>query len=219
MGLANVLEWVEEFGAVCVSAEYRLAPENPQPALVEDSYAALVWMSDNAQGLGFSKDRIIVCGGSAGGNLAAGVVLLARDRSRPKVFGQLLMYPVLDDSSSATSMLQFGDMPPWTRSNSVDSWNYTVGKDRQHVSIYSAPARAKDLSGLPPTFIDTGDADVTRDEDVNYASALWKAGVSTELHVWPGCWHGFDVYVPDVPISRRAMAVRSNWLRKLLGSQ
>ncbi|KAJ5681327.1 esterase/lipase [Penicillium maclennaniae] len=219
MGLASVLGWVEEFGVVLVSAEYRLAPEHPQPAQLHDSYAALVWMSENAQELGISQAQIIVCGGSAGGNLAAGVVLLARDLSGPRVHGQLLMYPWLDDSNATGSMQQFGDIPPWTKSNSIDACNYALGVNREHATMYSVPSHAKDLGGLPPTFIDVGEADPFRDEDVDYASALWKAGVSTELHVWPGCWHGFDVFVPDAPISRRAKLARSVWLSNLIYGQ
>ncbi|KAJ5107628.1 hypothetical protein N7456_004303 [Penicillium angulare] len=216
VGIEGVLDWVEEFGAIIVSAEYRLAPEHPQPAQLEDSYAALLWMNEHAQELGFSRDHLIVCGSSAGGNLAAGVVLLARDRAGPKIRGQLLMYPWLDDSNETHSMLQFGDIVPWTRSNSIDACNYALGVNREHATMYTVPSRAKDLSGLPPTWIDVGDADVFRDEDVVYASALWKAGVSTELHVWPGCWHGFDVFVPNAPISNRAKLARSDWVRSLI---
>ena len=211
-----VLDWVEEFGAVIVSAEYRLAPEHPQPAQLDDSYAALLWMTESAQELGFSPDHLIVCGGSAGGNLAAGVVLLARDRAGPKIRGQLLMYPWLDDSNETNSMHQFGDTPPWTMENNIDALNYALGRNREHANMYTVPSRATDLAGLPPTWIDAGDADVFRDEDVAYASALWKAGVSTELHVWPGCWHGFDIFVPNAPVSRRARAARSQWMHALL---
>ncbi|KAJ5903650.1 hypothetical protein N7504_006033 [Penicillium tannophilum] len=216
MGIDSALDWVEEFGAILVSADYRFAPEHPQPAQVEDSYAALEWMSGQSQELGFDRDQIIVCGGSAGGNLAAGVTLLARDRSGPPIRGQLLMYPWLDDSNITHSMMQFADLAPWTRSNSIDACNYALGVNREHATIYTIPSRAKDLTGLPPTWIDVGDADVFRDEDVDYASKLWKAGVSTELHVWPGCWHGFDAFAPDAPISRKVRSARSVWVRNLI---
>jgi acetyl esterase/lipase len=219
MGLASVLDYVEEFDAVVVSAEYRLAPEHPQPAQLDDSYAALIWMSENTKELGISPDQMIVCGSSGGGNLAAGVALLARDRSGPKLRGQLLIYPWLDDSNQTVSMLQFADTPPFTRSNAIDASNYALGKNHEHANMYTVPSHAKDLAGLPPTFIDSGDTDVFREEDVNFATALWKAGVSTELHVWPGCWHGFDMFVPDAPISRRAKLARSAWLRSLIFDQ
>ncbi|KAJ5628443.1 esterase/lipase [Penicillium lividum] len=218
LGIDSALDWVEEFGATLISADYRFAPEHPQPAQVEDSYAALEWMSEQSQDLGFDRDRIIVCGGSAGGNLAAGVVLLARDRSGPRILGQLLIYPWLDDGNATHSMMQFGDLAPWTRSNSIDACNYALGVEREFATIYTVPSRAsaKELGGLPSTWIDVGDADVFRDECVEHASKLWTAGISTELHVWPGCWHGFDTFAPNAPISRRARLARSEWVRNLV---
>ncbi|KAL5361689.1 Alpha/Beta hydrolase protein [Aspergillus floccosus] len=216
MGI-TVLDWVETFGAICVTAEYRLAPEHHQPAALEDSYAALKWMSEHAAELGFNPHKLVVCGGSAGGNLAAGVTLLARDRSGPEVSGQILMYPWVDDSMDSLSMQQFGDIAPVTKANTIQVAEFAFGKDHEHANMYTAPARAKDLSSLPPTFIDVGEADVFRDQDIAYASALWRDGVSTELHVWPGSWHGFDVFVPEATISARARAARTEWLQKLLG--
>ncbi|KAF7592661.1 hypothetical protein BBP40_012624 [Aspergillus hancockii] len=218
LGVANLLDWVETFGATIVTAEYRLAPEHPQPAALEDSYSALTWMSEHSTELGFNPHKLVVCGGSAGGNLAAGVTLLARDRSGPEIRGQILMYPWLDDSSKGLSIQQYGDLAPWTNSNTINASNYAFGVNREYATMYTVPARATNLSGLPPTFIDAGETDPLRDEDVAYAMALWKAGVSTEFHVWPGCWHGFDAFVPDAPISRRAGAARLEWLQKLLES-
>ncbi|KAH1401502.1 hypothetical protein KXV95_003791 [Aspergillus fumigatus] len=192
----TMLDWVESLGAVCLTAEYRLAPEHHQPAQLEDSYAALQWMSDHAAELGFNPHKLVVCGSSAGGNLTAGVTLLARDRSGPQICGQVLIYPWVDDGMDYVSM--------------------RILRLREHADMYTVPMRATNFAGLPPTFIDVGEADVFRDQDIAYASALWKDGVSTELHVWPGSWHGFDVFVPDAPISRRARAARLEWLRKLL---
>lgn len=213
----TMLDWVETFGAVCLTAEYRLAPEHPQPAALEDSYAALEWMSAHAAELGFNPRKLVVCGGSAGGNLAAGVTLLARDRCGPQICGQVLMYPWVDDRVDALSMRQFGDIAPVTRANVVQVAEFAFGMDREYADMYTAPARAEHLAGLPPTFVDVGEADVFRDQDVAYAAALWRDGVSTELHVWPGSWHGFDVFVPDATVSVRARAARTEWLRKLLG--
>lgn len=216
LGIEGILSWVEEFNAVIVSAEYRLAPENPAPAQLEDSYAALVWFQDNAEDLGVDQGKIIVLGGSAGGNLSAGVTLLARDRAGPRILGQILSYPHLDENFTYPSYQQFGNVAPWSTGNSYDAFNYAYGKHRERANKYSLPGRTKDLTGLPPTFIDVGDADIFRDEDVAYASALWKAGVSTELHVWPGAWHGFDTFVPFAPISQRAFQARGDWVRSLL---
>ena len=190
MGMNSALDWVEKLGAVCLTAEYRLAPEHPQPAQLDDSYAALKWMSENAAELGFNPHKLIVNGGSAGGNLAAGVALLARDRSGPEILGQLLIYPWLDDSNDTLSIHQFGHLQPWTRANSIIACNYALGENREQASIYTVPSRAKDLAGLPSTFIDVGAADLFRDEDVDFANALMKSGVQVELHIWPGCWHG-----------------------------
>ncbi|RHZ54018.1 alpha/beta hydrolase [Aspergillus thermomutatus] len=214
----TMLDWIESLGAVCLTAEYRLAPEHHQPAQLEDSYAALQWMSNHATELGFNPHKLVVCGGSAGGNLAAGVALLARDRSGPEIRGQVLMYPWVDDGMEYLSVRQFGDIAPVRESDVVVVTSYAFGAGREYADMYTAPMRAESLAGLPPAFIDVGEADVFRDQDLEYAAALWRDGVSTELHVWPGSWHGFDVFVPDAPISRRARAARLEWLRKLLSS-
>ncbi|PLB36537.1 alpha/beta hydrolase [Aspergillus candidus] len=215
-GANTVLPCITALGAVCVTAEYRLAPEHPQPAQLDDTYAALAWMSDHAQELGFNPRKLIVYGGSAGGNLAAGVSLLARDRAGPSIFAQVLIYPWLDDSNETFSMKQCADIQPWTRQKSMVACDYALGKNREHVSAYTVPSHATDLEGLPPALIDAGTADLFRDEGVDFAAALLRAGVSVELHLWPGCWHGFDTIVPDAPISRRAVAARVEWLRDLL---
>ncbi|KAK1142163.1 hypothetical protein N8T08_008089 [Aspergillus melleus] len=216
MGIKTTLEWIEKLGAVCLTAEYRLTPEHPQPAQLDDSYAALTWMSEHAAELGFNPHKLIVTGGSAGGNLAAGVALLARDQSGPEILGQLLIYPWVDDSNETVSIHQFGHIKPWTRDFSVVACNYALGENRERASIYTVPSRAKDLNGLPSAFVDVGSADVFRDESIEYANALMKCGVQTELHVWPGCWHAFDVFVPDAPIARRAARARLEWLHDLL---
>ncbi|KAE8146945.1 Alpha/Beta hydrolase protein [Aspergillus avenaceus] len=215
MGL-TMLNWVEALGATIITAEYRLAPEHPQPAALEDSYAALQWMSENASKLGFNPNKLIITGGSAGGTLAAGLSLLARDRSGPKICGQLLSYPWVNDRAQTLSRKQFADLLPWVETNTIHTSRYALGENGEYATMYSVPATATDFSGLPPTFIDVGEADSFRDEDINFASALWKAGVPTEFHVWPGCWHGFDMFVPDAPVSRQAAATRLEWLRKLV---
>ncbi|KAJ6024577.1 esterase/lipase [Penicillium herquei] len=216
MGVAASLSWIEDFGAIVITAEYRLAPEHPQPAQLDDTYAALEQMSARAEEFGFSKDYLFVLGGSAGGNLAAGVALLARDRAGPKIRAQCLIYPWLDDSNTTVSMMQYGHLPPWSRSNSIDACNYAFGVNREHVNMYTVPSHAEDLSGLPSTWIDVGEADVFRDESVEYASKLWKAGVQTELHVWPGCWHGFSAFAPAAPVSQRSQALRVEWVKSIL---
>ncbi|KAL3475441.1 Alpha/Beta hydrolase protein [Aspergillus californicus] len=215
----TMLDWVEKFGAVILTAEYRLAPEFPAPAGLEDTYAALSWMASNASdpALGFNPSKLLVAGGSAGGNLAAGVALLARDRAFPALAGQILMYPWVSDSITATSVDQYGDLAPVTKEDVITITDYAYGKDRQFADMYTAPMRAESLAGLPPAFIDVGEADVFRDQDVEYAVRLLGEGVATELHVWPGCYHGFDVFVPGARVSGRARAAREEWVGRVLG--
>ncbi|CBF87415.1 hypothetical protein AN9330.2 [Aspergillus nidulans FGSC A4] len=220
VGLNTLFDIIEKLGAVVVSAEYRLAPEHPQPAQVEDSYAALRWAHSHASELGFNPDKLVTCGGSAGGNLTAGVSLLARDRAGPKLLGQMLFYPWVDDATTSHSIEQFGDVAPWTKDDNAYGLDLALGKNREYASIYSLPARAAEtqqgLSGLPPTYLDVGEADVFRDQDMEFAGNLWKAGVQTELHVWPGAWHAFDTFAPEASVSKRAFKARLEWLEKLL---
>lgn len=219
-GIEVPLEWVTEFGATCVSVDYRLAPENPDPAPVEDCYAGLVWTHDHASELDVDPDAIMVAGGSAGGGLAAGTVLMARDRFGPPVAAQLLMCPMLDDRGTSRSGQQFDDDGPWSRRSNETGWRALLGNRAggDDVSSYAAPARAADLSGLPPTFIDVGSAEIFRDESVAYASGIWASGGRAELHVWPGGFHEFDMVVPDAGLSRRARDTRTRWVQGQIAS-
>lgn len=213
------LDWAEELGLVVVSVEYRLAPEHPHPAPVEDCYAGLVWTAEHAKEIGGDPDRIILAGGSAGGGLTAAVALLVRDREGPRAIGQLLMCPMLDDRNDTPSAHQMAGLGVWDRTSNETGWSALLGAARgtADVSPYAAPARADDLSGLPPAFIDVGSAETFRDEDVTYASSIWQAGGIAELHVWPGGFHGFDGLVPEAALSADARAARLRWLRRLLG--
>ncbi|WP_410632431.1 alpha/beta hydrolase [Amycolatopsis sp. cmx-4-83] len=201
--LPRLVPLIEEFGFVCATVEYRLAPEHPHPAPLEDCYAGLVWF---AQTFGF--EQVIVGGGSAGGGLSAGVALLARDRGGPALAGQLLLCPMLDDRTSA-------DLPDlvWSREANDFGWRSLLNGQ---TSPYAAPARMTDLSGLPPAFVEVGGAELFRDEDVAYADRLARAGVPTELHVWADAHHGFDRFAPEAEVTRAALATRSSWLRRLL---
>jgi acetyl esterase/lipase len=221
VGVSQILPWIVAHDAVTVTVEYRLAPEFPDPYPVEDCYAGLVWTADHAAELGIDLDRLIIAGASAGGGLAAGVALLARDRKGPKLAGQVLICPMLDDRDQTASTMQFDSAGIWIRSSNLVGWNALLGDRRgtEDVSIYAAPARATDLAGLPPSFIDCGSAELFRDEDVAYATSLWCAGVQTELHVWPGGFHGFDMVAPHTGLAQAAAAVRSAWVAKLLASR
>jgi acetyl esterase/lipase len=213
-----VLDWVERLGVVVVTVEYRLAPENPHPAPIEDCYAGLLWIAQNAHELGGSKDSLVVAGVSGGGGLAAGLALLARDRGGPHLTGQLLMGPMLDDRNNSLSAQQFVGVGVWDRISNATAWEALLGAEcgTDSVSPYAAPARAADLSGLPSAFIDCGSTETFRDEDVDYAARLWAAGVQAELHVWPGAFHGFDTFLPNSALAIEARRAREHWLRRLI---
>ncbi|MEP6648616.1 MAG: alpha/beta hydrolase [Lapillicoccus sp.] len=218
--VAQPLSWVERFDAVCVTVGYRLAPEHPDPYPVEDGYAGLVWTVDHAAELGIDPSRVVVVGRSSGGGLAAGVALLTRDRGGPALHGLMLISPMLDDRNETVSSRQIDGDGVWDRGSNDTGWNALLGERRatDDVSIYAAPARATDLGGLPPVFVDCGTAEVFRDEDVAYASGIWAAGGQAELHAWPGAFHAFDLLAPDVALSQAARAARDAWMARLLGS-
>ncbi|KPI02072.1 hypothetical protein OK074_5423 [Actinobacteria bacterium OK074] len=218
-GMDVALEWARELRAVVVSVEYRLAPEHPHPAPVEDAYAGLLWTAEHAREIGGDPERIVVAGPSAGGGLTAALTLLLRDRKGPRPAGQVLMCPMLDDRNDTPSALQMTGLGVWDRATNETGWAALLGDRRggPDVPEYAAPARATDLSGLPPTFVDVGSAETFRDEAVAYASRIWQAGGTAELHVWPGGFHGYDVLAPRATVSRTTRAARVQWLRRLLG--
>lgn len=203
---------------VVVSVEYRLAPEHPFPAPLEDCYAALRWLSAHSAELGVDKSRIAIGGASAGGGLAAGLALLARDRAEVQVAFQLLIYPMIDDRNVAPASAALPDTLVWTRENNLMGWRAYLGREPggADVSPYAAAARATDLRGLPPAYIPVGDLDLFLDENMTYARRLIAAGVPTELHVYPGAVHGFNGFVPQAEISRRFNADRDNALKRML---
>jgi acetyl esterase/lipase len=210
--------FAEAAGCVVVSVDYRLAPEHPHPGPVEDCYAALVWLAEHAADLGVDPARIAVGGASAGGGLAAGTALMARDRGAPALVFQLLTYPMLDDRDATSSAQEFGGILSWGREHNVSGWKALLG-DRaggEDVDHYAAPARAEDLSGLPPALIQVGELEVFRDEDIGYAARLLRAGVPTELHVYPGAFHAWNLGAPEAAKSVAMNAERIAALRTAL---
>ena len=202
----------DELRCAVVSVDYRLAPEHPFPAGVEDCFAALLWMVEHAAELRVDPDRLAVAGPSGGGGLAAGLALLNRDRGGPKLRLQLLLYPMIDNLHDTPSG-QYVDHPVWNRRTSLDAWEmYLGGTPGAGASCYAAATRATDLSGLPPAYICVGSEDLFRDEDIDYARRLIHAGVPTELAVYPGLYHGGDLFVPNAPVSVR---LRAGFLRAL----
>ena len=218
-GISGMLELAAPHRAAVVSVEYRLAPETPYPGPVEDCYAGLAWTAKNAAELRIDPGKIIVGGASAGGGLSAAVALLARDRNGPALAGQMLLCPMLDDRNNTVSARQT-EAGPWNRAANEFGWTALLGDRRggPDVPPYAAPARAADLSGLPPAYIDVGSAETFRDEAVAYASRLWQAGGAAELHVWPGGFHAFAGMVPTAALSRDAAEAPAKWLRRLLAN-
>lgn len=217
-GLDLVLDWVDQLGVALITVEYRLAPEFGDPYAREDMYAALEWVHAHATELDVRADRILAAGASAGGGLAAGLALAARDRGGPPLCGQLLDYPMLDDRNQSASVFQFDGVGVWDRVSNETGWRALLGDDRgtDRVSPYAAPSRAVDLSDLPPAFIDVGSAEIFRDEAIAYADAIWRAGGDAELHVWSGAFHACDIFAPHTSVGRAMIATRNTWVEKIL---
>ncbi|MDL4771959.1 MULTISPECIES: alpha/beta hydrolase [Thermomonosporaceae] len=210
------LDVAAEEGIAVVSAEYRLAPEHPFPAGFDDCYAVTCWTHRHAAEFGGDPARIAVGGGSAGGALAAGVALRARDEDGPPLAFQLLLYPVLDDRMDTPSMRAYTEPPLFNRTDVTHMWRHYLG-GLAEAPPYAAPARAADLSGLPPAYVLAAEADPLRDEDLAYALRLIAAGVPTELRHVPGVYHGFDG-VTSAEVARRALAEQRAVLRRALDS-
>jgi acetyl esterase/lipase len=205
-----------ELGVVVVSVEYRLAPEHPYPAAVDDCMTALCWMHDQAGGLGIDSTRIGVLGQSAGGGLAAAVALRARDEGGPPLCFQFLGIPELDDRLDTPSMRRFVDTPMWNRPSAVLSWQYYLDGLEGDIPCYAAPARAEDLAGLPTAYVSAMEFDPLRDEAIVYASRMLQAGVSVELHVYPGTFHGSSA-IPHAAVSQRIHSEMFEAVRRGLG--
>lgn len=214
----NVKTMVDQVGCAAVSVDYRLAPETPFPGPVEDCYAALKWLYTQADELGVDGNRIAIGGASAGGGLSAGLGLLARDRGEVPLAFQLLIYPQLDDRTVTTT-----DPHPytgefiWTSDANRFGWQSLLGQEpgSPGVSPYAAAARAEDVAGLPPTYICVGALDLFLEEDIEYARRLMRAGVPTELHVYPAAYHGFDL-TADARVTRSHARDSMDALRRAL---
>lgn len=216
--IQNMLNLVVTLDAVCISVEYRLAPEHPHPAPLEDCYTALLWTSSHLAELRIDAAKLMIAGSSAGAGLAAGVALYARDNNGPSLCAQLLVCPMLDDQDKTASSQQYINDGTWTGASNLAGWTALLGEHRggKDVSIYAAPSRAINLSGLPPAFIEVGSAECLRDECVDYALRLWAHGVQAELHVWPGAFHRFQAFAPCAALSVIADRTRNAWVKRLL---
>jgi len=201
-----ISRYVSSSGVPMLAVDYRLAPEHPHPTPVEDCYSGLLWLAEHAAELQVDLARIAVMGDSAGGGMAAAMALMSRDRGGPALAQQILIYPMLDDRNTSPDP----DIAPfavWSYDDNVTGWGALLGDTvgGANVSPYAAPARAIDLSGLPPCYLEVGQLDIFRDEDLDYAERLSDAGVTVEFHLRPGVPHEFETYAYATDIARRSV--------------
>jgi len=208
----DIQELAVNHDCVAITVDYRLAPETPFAGSLEDNYTALLWMYTNAAELGIDRSRIAIKGESAGGTHAAALAIAARDRGEVPLCLQVLIYPALDDRTGSTN-----PVPPyighyvWTAAANRFAWTQLLGKPAGAIAgatvgsgqppAGAVPARVENLAGLPAAWIGVGSVDLFANEDVEYGRRLLQAGVSTELHLVPGGYHGFDIFVPQAPLS------------------
>ena len=204
-----------ELGIPIASIDYRKAPEYPYPAAPEDCYAGVCWVFDNATALGMDTNNIGLMGASAGGGLALATALMLRDREGPKLKYLLPIYPMIDDRHHTASSNTVLDIGIWDREGSIEAWNWYLGDSAP--DAYAAPARAEDLSGLPPTYIDVGDLDLFRDEDILIAQRISAAGVPVEFHLWTGAYHASELFAPQATLSQRIWTTRYAAIRRFAG--
>ncbi|KAH9909014.1 Alpha/Beta hydrolase protein [Xylariomycetidae sp. FL2044] len=216
-----IADWTEASGKQVFAVDYRLAPENPAPAALEDIYAAVTWLQANASDFDVDPARIVIEGGSAGGGLAAGVALMARDWGlNPPLAGQILRYPMLDDQTTIPDDHPMSPHVTWRSDRNQIAWEAYTGlpsaeRNDTNVSHYVAPSRAKDVSGLPRTYIDVGSLDIFRDECVAYAARLAAANVDVEFHLYPGVPHGYDGVGANMKVTKASNENRMRFLSSL----
>ncbi|KEF53476.1 uncharacterized protein A1O9_10451 [Exophiala aquamarina CBS 119918] len=218
----NTTAWqVEKSGVPFFSVDYRLAPEVSGTSLVDDCYAVLLWLHQNAKEFNVDPARIAVAGESAGGGIAAGVALKARDEGlSPPLAKQILIYPMLDDRNNKPIEALEALSPIWAVADNITGWTALLGKDKAgipdaDVPEYAAPARAKSVKGLPPTYIDVGTLDIFREEDLLYASRIAAENIEVELHLYPGVPHGFELLAFQSEIVQQAFRNRAKALRSI----
>jgi len=198
---------VEAAQCVVVSVDYRLAPEHPYPAPLEDCYSALKWIADHASDLQVDVNKIGVAGASAGGGLTAGLTLLARDRAYPSICFQMPLYPMIDDRNNTPSANEIKEGMIWNQQTNEFGWTCYLGDlhGQANVPIYATPARAEDYSNLPYTYTCVGQLDPFRDETLSYVTKLAQAGVDVEFHLYPGAYHGFESLNPQSELAQQVI--------------
>jgi len=210
--------WVTDLGLVLVSVSPRVGPEHPHPAQVEDAYAGLQWILEHADELNVDRSRILLMGKSGGGGVAAALGLYVRDIGGPAIAGQMLIYPMLDDRLINPSSNY--DVPPWSARDNQIGWRAILGDATggPDVSAYAAAARAESLEGLPPTYVEVGSSEVFRDEAIDYAARIARAGGSVEVHSYMGGVHAFEIMCPETALADICLAVRTDYLRRALAA-
>lgn len=218
-----VEDLADDLGAVVIAVDYRLAPQDPFPAALQDAYDALADVHVRSAELGVDRARVAVAGASAGAGLAAALAQLARDRGEHPICFQSLRYPMLDDRTGAEG--ERGRHFVWSARSNQYAWRCYLGEDParlrrtgQAPPPYAAPARTDDLSGLPAAWVGVGDADLFHDEAVGYAARLAQAGVAVRTHVVPGMYHGADGLRPDAASMRAFLSDERAALRAALGA-
>jgi acetyl esterase/lipase len=201
------MKLVKEANCVVVSVDYRLAPEHPYPAPIEDCYAALKWIADNAEPLNIDSNRIGVAGASAGGGLTAALTLLARDRQYPSICFQMPLYPMIDDRNNTPSTNEIKEGFVWNQKTNEAGWKMYLGEiyGTDNIPVYAAPARAEDYSNLPYTYTFVGQLDPFRSETLTYVTKLAQAGVDVEFHLYPRAYHWFEGLNPNANVSIHAV--------------
>ncbi|KAH8589806.1 Alpha/Beta hydrolase protein [Bisporella sp. PMI_857] len=192
------------------SVNYRKAPEHPHPAPTEDVYAALTWVKENATKFNIDPTRIGITGESAGGGIAAGVAIMARDREMsPPLAKQVLIYPMLDDRN-LSPIDGIEELALWKSSDNVTGWTALLSEQagKEGVSPYAAPARVASVQGLPPLYIDVGELDIFKAEVIEYITRFTRANISTEFHLYPGLPHGWEAIAPRISATKKAMENR-----------
>ncbi|MCR8845169.1 alpha/beta hydrolase [Paenibacillus sp. SC116] len=198
--------FVQAANCVVVSVDYRLAPEHPYPAALHDCYAGLTWMTEEAEQLGIDVERVAIAGASGGGGLTAALALMVRDKGGPALIFQMPLYPMIDNRNDTASSHEItAENATWNRANNVAAWKMYLGENNDASEVpYAVPSRASSLEGLPPTYTCVGQLDLFRDETIEYVTRLAQAGVDVEFHLYPGCFHVFEVFVPQAEVSQRA---------------
>ncbi len=208
------LRFVKNVKMIVVSVEYRLAPKYKSPAPIEDAYAALLWLDKNGGSIGADSKRIAIMGLSAGGGITAALALMARDRKGPMPVLQIPMYAMLDYRTNTVSQKAITSRKVWCYDYSRIGWANYLDKEPD---CYDSPALAEDLSGLPPVFSFIGTLDPFYDENIDYWTRLIRAGVSVEYHIFPGCYHSFEIAVPDSHYAKMAYGLMYSALRRAFG--